>query len=86
MLAHHERPDGAGFPFGLANGTIPLEARILAVADAFEAMTSERPHRSALVAGGGAARSLRRNAGTQFDAEVVDALMRVAGPDRAYRA
>ena len=48
VLAHHERVDGAGFPFGISNGSIPLEARILSVADAFEAMISERPHRPAL--------------------------------------
>ena len=48
VLAHHERVDGEGFPFGLSHGAIPLEASILAVADAFEAMTSERPYRAAL--------------------------------------
>ncbi len=57
VLAHHERVDGGGFPFGLSNGEIPLEARILAVADAFEAMTSERPLQGCAVAGRGASRS-----------------------------
>ena len=75
VLAHHERVDGQGFPYGIANGSIPLEARILAVADAFEAMTSERPYRPALE-WDDARTELRRNAGTQFDAEVVDALLR----------
>ncbi len=75
VLAHHERVDGEGFPFGLASGSIPLEARILSVADAFEAMTSDRPHRAAL-SRDEAFDELRRNAGTQFDADVVDALLR----------
>ena len=48
MLAHHERIDGRGYPFGLAGEAIPLEARILAVADAYEAMTADRPYRAAL--------------------------------------
>jgi diguanylate cyclase (GGDEF)-like protein/putative nucleotidyltransferase with HDIG domain len=81
ILAHHERVDGAGFPFGLTNGSIPLEARIVAVADAFEAMTSERPHRPAL-SFDEAERELRRNAGTQFDAEVVEAAMRTFDRNR----
>jgi diguanylate cyclase (GGDEF)-like protein/putative nucleotidyltransferase with HDIG domain len=75
VLAHHERVDGEGFPFGLSNGSIPLEARILAVADAFEAMTSERPYRAAFSTDEAIA-ELRDNAGTQFDADVVDAMLR----------
>jgi diguanylate cyclase (GGDEF)-like protein/putative nucleotidyltransferase with HDIG domain len=75
VLAHHERVDGGGFPFGLSNGEIPLEARILSVADAFEAMTSERPHRAAL-SQEEAVEELQRNAGTQFDPHVVNALLR----------
>ncbi len=81
VLAHHERVDGEGFPFGLSNESIPLEARILAVADAFEAMTSERPHRAAL-SEQEALDELQRNAGTQFDADVVDALLRALGESR----
>ncbi len=75
VLAHHERVDGEGFPHGLSSGSIPLGARILAVADAFEAMTCERPYRQALP-WEAAMEELRRNAGTQFDSEVVDALLR----------
>ena len=75
IVAHHERPDGRGYPRGLGADEIPLEARILAVADAYEAMTSERVYRKPLGAKV-AQRELRRRAGTQFDAEVVDALMR----------
>jgi len=74
VLAHHERPDGDGFPFGLSNGDIPLEARILGVADAYEAMTSRRPYRPAL-SHEEARAELLRNAGTQFDPEVVEAFV-----------
>jgi HD-GYP domain-containing protein (c-di-GMP phosphodiesterase class II) len=75
IVAHHERPDGTGYPLGLARDEIPLEASILAVADAYEAMTGDRPYRPAL--GHEKAREeLSRNAGTQFDAQVVIALLR----------
>lgn len=72
VLAHHERVDGRGYPRGLAAADIPLGARIIAVADAWDAMTSNRPYRTALdpdVALG----ELMRGRGTQWDAEVVDA-------------
>jgi HD-GYP domain-containing protein (c-di-GMP phosphodiesterase class II) len=81
VLAHHERPDGDGFPFGKANGDIPLEARILAVADAYEAMTSERAYRAAMPAEE-AHEELRRCAGTQFDERLVDAFIRALGRER----
>jgi diguanylate cyclase (GGDEF)-like protein/putative nucleotidyltransferase with HDIG domain len=70
VLAHHERPDGKGYPHGLEGDDIPIEARILAVADAYEAMISERPYRSTL-ADGAAADELRAGAGTQFDTQIV---------------
>jgi putative nucleotidyltransferase with HDIG domain len=74
VLAHHERVDGAGYPRGLSGDAIPAEARILAVADAYEAMTADRPYRRALPAD--AARDeLRRGAGSQFDARVVEAFL-----------
>jgi diguanylate cyclase (GGDEF)-like protein len=74
VLAHHERPDGKGYPAGLVDADIPLEAKILAVADAYEAMTADRVYRQRL--GVKAARSeLLRCAGTQFDARVVAAFM-----------
>jgi HD domain len=63
---HHERYDGRGYPDGLAGDTIPLESRIIFVADAFEAMTSDRPYRKA-PGPQHALGELRRHAGTQFD-------------------
>jgi diguanylate cyclase (GGDEF)-like protein/putative nucleotidyltransferase with HDIG domain len=75
VLAHHERPDGRGYPFALADEEIPLEAKILAVADAYEAMTSDRVYRRAI--GEAAAREeLRAGAGTQFDPRVAMAFLR----------
>jgi diguanylate cyclase (GGDEF)-like protein/putative nucleotidyltransferase with HDIG domain len=75
ILFHHERPDGRGYPEGRTATEVPLEARILAVADAYEAMTSERPYRAAL-APEEAAEELRSGAGRQFDEDVVEALLR----------
>ena len=74
ILAHHERPDGHGYPNGLTGKEIPLQARILAVADAYEAMTSDRVYRKAIGAQA-ARRELRDGAGKQFDGRVVDALL-----------
>ena len=76
VAAHHERPDGTGYPHGLAGDALPLEARIVAVADAYEAMTSDRSYRDAI--GHQRARDeLERCAGTQFDATVVSAFLAV---------
>ncbi|MDX6616741.1 MAG: hypothetical protein QOD60_1832 [Solirubrobacterales bacterium] len=76
LLAHHERPDGGGYPHGLGAEEIPLEASILAAADAYEAMTADRVYRRAI--GEEAARDeLRRCSGTQFDPGVVEALLAV---------
>jgi diguanylate cyclase (GGDEF)-like protein len=74
VLSHHERPDGRGFPTGLVAEDIPLEARILAVADAYEAMTSDRPYRDALTDDQARA-ELVRGSDTQFDARVVSAFL-----------
>ena len=74
VLRHHERPDGAGYPDRLAGGEIPLEARILSVADAFEAMTADRPYRRALPLEVARA-ELVRGRGTQFDPAVVDVFL-----------
>ena len=74
ILCHRERPDGSGYPRGLTGEQIPLEARILAVADAYEAMTSDRVYRPAM-APAAAREELRRCSGTQFDSRVVDAFL-----------
>ena len=74
VLAHHERPDGRGYPHGLRHDEIPLEASILAVADAYEAMTAERPFRPPLP-GDAVLMELERGAGEQFEERVVDALV-----------
>jgi len=68
---HHERPDGKGYPYGEKNGNIYLGAAIINVADAFDAMTSERPYRSALSIEE-AVEELKKNRGTQFNKDVVD--------------
>ena len=70
VRATHERWDGGGYVDGLAGDSIPLPARIIAVCDAYAAMTSDRPYRRALSAPDALA-ELRRCAGTQFDPEVV---------------
>jgi len=72
ILCHHERYDGRGYPHGLGGAEIPLEARIFAVADALDAITSHRPYRRErgfLVA----REEIQAGAGTQFDPEIVDA-------------
>lgn len=71
ILSHHERWDGKGYPRGLAGEEIPLLSRILAVVDAYDAMTSERVYRKA-ISGEEAAAEILRNAGTQFDPEIAD--------------
>ena len=76
ILAHHERPDGTGYPDGRRNGEVPIEACILGVADAYEAMTASRPYRGPLDPAA-ASEELRGGAGRQFDGRVVDALLRV---------
>jgi putative nucleotidyltransferase with HDIG domain len=82
ILAHHERPDGLGYPHKLSGDEIPLEARILAVGDAYEAMTADRCYRPAL--GESAARAeLEAGAGTQFDAPVVAAFLRALDAGQA---
>jgi putative nucleotidyltransferase with HDIG domain len=75
----HERWDGDGYPDGLAGVAIPLGARVICVCDAFDAMVSNRPYRSAMGMGE-ALEELRLSAGSQFDPAVVDALVaEVAG-------
>jgi HD-GYP domain-containing protein (c-di-GMP phosphodiesterase class II) len=77
ILSYRERPDGSGYPHGLRGQEIPLEARILAVTDAYVAMTSDRPYR--LVRNHeDACVELSRCAGTQFDGVVVQAFLRAS--------
>ncbi len=75
VRSHHERHDGRGVPDGLAGDEVPLVARVAAVADSFDAMTSHRPYRRGLAADEAVA-ELRRNAGTQFDPASVAAFER----------
>lgn len=73
-LYHHERYDGKGYPFGMTGESIPLEGRVVAVADTFDAMTSNRPYRKGLDPEIAVA-ELEKGKGTQFDPVVVDALV-----------
>jgi len=74
ILHHHEKYDGTGYPSGLRKGQIPLGARIMAVADAFEAMICGRPYRGT-VSVSKAIAEIKKNSGTQFDPEIVAALL-----------
>jgi putative nucleotidyltransferase with HDIG domain len=76
VVAHHERPDGTGYPAGLPSGELPLEAQIVAVADVYDAMLSPRAYGPSL-SQEEAREELRRVAGSQLDAHVVAAFMRV---------
>ena len=83
IIQHHERLNGSGYPFGLSGDDILPEAKILAVADAVDAMTSHRPYRPSL----GIERALAeisRHRGILYDPEVVDAVMRIY-PDNRLR-
>jgi HD-GYP domain-containing protein (c-di-GMP phosphodiesterase class II) len=75
VLARHEQPDGHGYPRGISGDEIPLESRILAVAESYDAMTSERPYRPAKSPSEAIA-EMGRYSGSQFDGAVVDALVR----------
>lgn len=73
---HHERWDGKGYPDGLSAEEIPLESRIIAVADAFEAMTAERPYKRALTLEE-AIEEIERNKGTQFDPRLAEVMIEI---------
>ena len=77
VLHHHERIDGQGYPAGLCGEEIPLGARIVAIVDAFDVMTSDRAYRSSLPLDE-AIRRLREARGTQFDARIVDLFLQIA--------
>jgi len=76
IVHHQEKYNGTGYPAGLAGSSIPLASRILAVVDAFEAMTRDRPYRSRL-APDDAAREIQKGSGSQFDPEVADVLLKL---------
>ncbi len=82
VLAHHERWDGGGYPRGLKGEEIPLHARIISLADAFDAMISDRSYRLAM-SQEAAVEELRRNAGTQFDPRIVAAFISMLGEETA---
>ncbi len=82
VRSSHERWDGAGYPDRLASEAIPLGARIIAVCDAYDAMTTTRPYRRAM-SDADAMAELRRCAGRQFDPHVVTVFERVAAQERA---
>jgi HD-GYP domain-containing protein (c-di-GMP phosphodiesterase class II) len=83
VLAHHERPDGRGYPRGLRSDEIPLESQIVAVADAYAAMTSDHGYGES-VDPEAAIEELRANAGSQFSSEVVAAFVALhAGREHA---
>ncbi len=77
---HHERFDGSGYPDGLRGDEIPLAARVFSVADAFDAMTSDRPYRGAMCSGRAVA-EIQRGAGSQFDPSVVGAFVQMIEED-----
>jgi HD-GYP domain-containing protein (c-di-GMP phosphodiesterase class II) len=81
VAAHHERWDGAGYPNRLAGRQIPVEARILAVADAFVSMTSDRPYRAAR-SETSALTTIWRESGQRYDPAVVSALLALARDGR----
>jgi len=76
ILSHHERWDGTGYPQGLAGSKIPLASRIIAVADAFDAMTQDRVYRKSMPLQS-ALDEIRRNAGTQFDPDVANTFLQL---------
>jgi HD-GYP domain-containing protein (c-di-GMP phosphodiesterase class II) len=82
ILYHHERVDGKGYPMGLQGDQIPLGARIMAVADSFQAMTSDRPYRKALPLSTAIA-ELERGKGTQFDEKVTNVFLEILKEEEA---
>ncbi len=85
IIHHHERYDGKGYPSGLKGREIPIGARILAVVDAFTAMTAHRPYRSRSLTRDEAIHELHRNVGTQFDPEVVELFTSVVDRKLPFR-
>jgi len=83
VYAHHERPDGKGYPRGLAGDSVPFGARLVMVGAAYDAMVEERPYRRGLPPQA-ACEELRRHIGTQFYSEVVDAFVRLHESGRLW--
>lgn len=80
ILAHHERWNGSGYPFGVKGLDIPLSARVFAVADSYDAMTSDRPYRAAMPRSHAVAEIVAQ-AGTAYDPDVVDAFLSILPSD-----
>lgn len=76
ILKHHERWDGMGYPLGITGEKIPIECRILAIVDSYDAMTNDRPYRRAM-SHQAAIAELKRCAGTQFDPQLVENFIRM---------
>jgi HD-GYP domain-containing protein (c-di-GMP phosphodiesterase class II) len=85
IRSHHERWDGCGYPAGLVGEEIPLSARIFSVCDAFDAMTSDRPYRSAL-SFEQAVEEIMTGAGTQFDPSTAEAFVSITGLEALHAA
>ena len=85
LRSHHERWDGTGYPDGLRGKEIPLLARLIAIGDAFDAMTDERTYRRTPLTFNEACEELRREAGGQFDPELVEVFTANATPDLVAR-
>jgi len=85
VRGHHEKLDGTGYPDRLSGDEVPLIARIIAVADTFDAMTTDRPYRRAMSAEAAFA-ELRRHAGSQFDGDVVESFIRSLPEGRSHAA
>ncbi len=76
VLAHHEKWDGTGYPYGLKGNKIPLLSRVMAAADAYEVMSSGRPYKKAMSSKEIAA-EFERESGNHFDPEIVEAILRI---------
>ncbi len=84
ILHHHERFDGKGYPYGLKKDQIPLEVKIITIADAFDAMTTDRPYRKALAMDEVIA-EFHRCSGTQFDPHLVKAFLKIVETGRPVK-
>jgi len=83
ILKHHERWDGRGYPLGLNGREIPVECRVLAIVDAYDAMISERPYHRAL-SKEEAVKELKNNAGSQFDPQLVKTFISILEEESNY--